>query len=137
MASLYILFAVVDLILVVVALIDCLSTEDHEVRGLPKVAWAFIILLFSPVGGIAWFVAGRPRRSAAADPAGWHTGGRRPEPLRPRRAIAPDDDPTFLSGLADKRDSDEELLRRWEADLRRREDELRRRRHPAGDEDRD
>lgn len=136
MARLYILLALADLILLVVALIDCLSADEGEVRALPKLAWVFIILLFSPVGPIVWFVAGRPKQVAAPRPDTWHPSGGFPEQSRPRRPRAPDDDPEFLDGLADKRDSDEELLRSWERDLRRREEELRRRGNPTGDEDR-
>lgn len=135
MARLYILLALVDLILVVVALIDCLSTEAEEVRALPTLAWVFIILLFPPVGPIAWFIAGRPRRSSPPSPTAWRPGVGSPGQARPRRSTAPDDDPEFLDGLADKRDSDDELLRRWEQDLRRRENELRRRGDPNGDQD--
>jgi hypothetical protein len=127
MARLFVLFALVDLALLVIALIDCLSCEDYEIRALPKAAWVFIILLFSPLGAIVWFTAGRPQREAAARPGGWRAGGGFPERSRPGQ-LAPDDDPEFLRDLGGRtgRD-DEELLRRWEADLRRREEELRRR----------
>src|SRR5215471_6153240 len=60
MLRLYSLFVLLDLALLVVALIDCLSAEEHAIRALPRVAWVFLILLFSPIGAIAWFVAGRP-----------------------------------------------------------------------------
>ncbi|MER5434281.1 PLD nuclease N-terminal domain-containing protein [Streptomyces sp. NPDC002588] len=98
------------------AFIDCLNTPEEEVRGLPKLAWVFVILLFGEVliGPVAWLVAGRPRRSAAA-------GG-------PARWVAPDDNPEFLKSLKDdKARSDEQLLKNWENDLRRREEELKRR----------
>ncbi len=122
---LYGLLFVVDLLLVVVALIDCLSTDESDVRNLPKLAWVFIILLFSPVGAIVWFVAGRPRKAAAGRGGAWRPGAGFPEAERPRRPVAPDDDPEFLAGLA--KQEDQELLAQWEADLKRREEELRRR----------
>jgi Phospholipase_D-nuclease N-terminal len=113
------LLALLDLALLVVALIDCLSTEG-EIRALPRIAWVFIILLFPPVGPIAWFVAGRPARVAVPS-----------DPLfasPPHRVLAPDDDPDFLRQVdTRKRDEEEEMLRLWEADLRRREDDLRKR----------
>jgi hypothetical protein len=122
---LYGLLFLVDIALVVIALIDCLSAEEHAVRNLPKVAWVFLILLFSPVGPIAWFVAGRPERTSTAAGGLWRPGRGFPEYERPRpRPIGPDDDPEFLRSWA--RNEDEELFRKWEADLRRREDELRR-----------
>ncbi|GAA0802473.1 PLD nuclease N-terminal domain-containing protein [Spirilliplanes yamanashiensis] len=133
MIRLYGLLFVLDLLLLVVALIDCVSADEGEVRHLPKIVWVLLILLFSPVGAIVWFVAGRPRRSGAARPGTWRPGAGFPEAQRPRRPVAPDDDPAFLAGLGDRggdRDSgreDRELLSRWEADLKRREEELRRR----------
>ena len=126
---LYGLFFLIDLVMLLWALIDCLSTDEYLVRNLPKVAWVFIILLFSPVGWIAWFVAGRPQAAAraGAGPA-WRPGAGFPEDQRPsRRQVAPDDDPDFLRELARNRRADEEMFSKWEADLRRREEELRRR----------
>ena len=121
MGRLFPLFALFDVALIVIALIDCLSVEEFEIRALPRIAWVFIILLFSPVGPIAWFVAGRPDRSAraTADPMMYSNSG---------RAVAPDDDPEFLGRMAARsRKEDEEMLRLWEEDLRKREDELRKR----------
>jgi Phospholipase_D-nuclease N-terminal len=115
-----------DIALLVFALIDCLASDESEIRALPKVVWVFIILLFSPVGPIVWLVAGRPQK-VTARPGVWSPGTGFPESTRPRRDVAPDDDPEFLRSLAKSRKDDEELLRRWEEDLRRREDELRRR----------
>ncbi|GHF56379.1 membrane protein [Streptomyces mashuensis] len=69
------------------AFIDCLNTPEDEVRGLPKIAWVFVILLFGEVlvGPVAWLVAGRPKRPAPA--AGQ------------QRWVAPDDNPEFLRSL--------------------------------------
>ncbi|MDJ1133819.1 PLD nuclease N-terminal domain-containing protein [Streptomyces iconiensis] len=73
------------------AFIDCLNTQEKEVRKLPKVAWVIIILLFGQVllGPIAWFAVGRPRRNAPY-------GATRPQE---RRWVAPDDNPDFLKSL--------------------------------------
>ncbi|MEU5767207.1 PLD nuclease N-terminal domain-containing protein [Streptomyces asoensis] len=108
------------------AFIDCLNTPEEEVRGLPKVVWVIIILLFGEVvvGPVAWLVAGRTRRAPAggAAAAGQQPGDRRTE------WVAPDDNPEFLKSLKDETARNEEkLLKDWEADLRRREDELKRR----------
>jgi hypothetical protein len=136
------LLALADLAIMVIALIDCLSVEEFQIRALPRIAWVFLILLFSPVGGIAWFVAGRPERTTGTGGrAGtWRPGSGFPEAERPQAknrgrtvpyqdaSIPPDDDPEFLRRLnakAQREDSD--LLRQWELDLRRREEELRRR----------
>lgn len=121
MGRLFVLFALADLAILVVALIDCLSTEG-EIRALPRTVWVFVILLFPPFGPLAWFMAGRPLR--VVEPVG------APPPENPR-AVAPDDDPEFLRQVdSRRRQEEEEMLRLWEADLRRREDELRKREQP-------
>lgn len=126
---LYGLLFLVDLVLVVIALIDCLSTEDFAVRNLPKLAWVFIILLFPPIGPIAWFIAGRPQAQRVGRAGAWRPGSGFPEYERPR-PVGPDDDPEFLRRKTREQRDDEELLRKWEADLRRREEEMRRRESP-------
>ena len=122
----YGLLMLIDLALLVIALIDCLSTEEFAVRNLPKVVWVFLILLFSPIGAIAWFVAGRPQKSPIGRAGTWRPGSGFPERERPR-PVAPDDDPQFLRNVERGRREDEDMFKRWEADLRRREDDLRRR----------
>jgi Phospholipase_D-nuclease N-terminal len=133
---LYGLFFLINLALVVVALIDCLSAEEYSVRALPRWAWVLIILLFSPVGAIVWFVAGRPRTDRprtdrAARGGAWRPGSGFPESERPR-VVAPDDDPEFLRRQPTERSDDERLFNAWEADLRQREEELRRREREGG-----
>ena len=131
MVRLYSLFVLLDMALLVIALIDCLSAEEFAIRALPRVAWVFIILLFSPVGAIAWFVAGRPAPPVRlSNGTVWRPGNGFPESERPRQRgaqIAPDDDPEFLRNLATSLRDDESIMKKWEADLRRREEELRRR----------
>ncbi|MFC5147211.1 PLD nuclease N-terminal domain-containing protein [Streptomyces aureoversilis] len=74
------------------AFVDCLNTPEKEVRGLPKIAWVIVILLFGEVliGPVAWLIAGRPR--AAAGSRGQRRGGE-------RQWVAPDDNPEFLKSL--------------------------------------
>jgi hypothetical protein len=110
------------------AFIDCLNTPEKEVRGLPKVVWVIIILLFGEVlvGPVAWLVAGKKRRAPGdgSAPSAWRRDQR-------TGFVAPDDNPEFLKSL--KKDDkgggkdDEALLKKWEADLQRREEELKRR----------
>ncbi|GIJ43349.1 hypothetical protein Val02_02350 [Virgisporangium aliadipatigenens] len=128
MGRLYPLLFLIHLALLLFALIDCLSRDEYELRALPKVVWVLLILLFSPIGAIAYLIAGRPERAARAVPT-WASGSGFPERERPR-PVAPDDDPEFLRGLAAQRREDEDLLRRWEDDLRRREERLRDRETP-------
>lgn len=113
------------------AFIDCLNTPESQVRGLPKVVWVIIILLFGEVliGPVAWLVAGKQRQPATgrgSTPSEWHRNHR-------TKFVAPDDNPEFLKSLKGENKKDEALLKDWEADLRRREEELRRRRGDAAD----
>ncbi|WP_410813166.1 PLD nuclease N-terminal domain-containing protein [Micromonospora sp. 067-2] len=125
MARLYVLLFLVQIVLAVCALISCLSAEEGQIRALPRIAWVLIILFFPLVGSVAWFVAGREPDPGVrgARPAGTGFAER-----KPRRPIAPDDDPEFLRSVQDRaQQQDQELFSRWEEDLRRREDYLRRR----------
>ena len=129
MGRLLILFALVDVTILVVALIDCLSVPAEGIRALPRAVWALIIIIFTPVGGIAWFLAGRPVAEHA------QAVGTAPV-RRDAPTTAPDDDPEFLRTLgasAQFTREDTELMRQWEADLRRREEELRRKSDPQDD----
>jgi Phospholipase_D-nuclease N-terminal len=132
MARLYLLLFFIEIALAAAALISCLSAEEEDIRGLPRIVWVLIILFFPLVGAIAWFVAGR--NSAVARRDTWRQGTGFPESERPRK-LAPDDDPEFLRKLRDDHaKSDQDLFSKWEEDLRRREEDLRRR---AGEEERE
>ncbi|WP_212840923.1 PLD nuclease N-terminal domain-containing protein [Catellatospora sp. IY07-71] len=132
MGRLGLIFFFASLILTVAALVSCLSAEEDRLRTLPRWAWVLIILLFSPIGGIAWFIVSRadaaPRRNV------WRQGSGFPEAQRPGRPLAPDDDPEFLRRIAkeakETQAADRELLSKWEMDLRRREEELRKQEKP-------
>jgi hypothetical protein len=129
MGRLLFLVFLADLALLVIALIDCLSTDGDEIRALPKAVWVLLILFASPLGPIAYWYAGRPRRDdgagADAGAPAWHPAGSAAG--RAPRDLAPDDNPEFLRELSARtRRTEEERLRRWEAELRRREEELRR-----------
>ncbi|MFB9183986.1 PLD nuclease N-terminal domain-containing protein [Dactylosporangium sucinum] len=102
------------LVATLVALIDCLSSEREDIRGLPRPVWVLAILLLPVVGPIAWFFSGRPVSLERAGVASRAT----------KRPTAPDDDPEFLRGIDTTQSrNDAELLRRWEEDLKRRDDE--------------
>ncbi|WP_455352328.1 PLD nuclease N-terminal domain-containing protein [Streptomyces sp. SYSU K217416] len=118
------------LALTIYAFIDCLNTPEDEVRHLPKVVWVIIILLFSIVGPIVWFAAGKLRHAPAGGrtPSEWHRNHR-------TKWVAPDDNPEFLKQIKDENKKDESLLKDWEADLRRREEELKKRDENGGKED--
>lgn len=85
-----------QLSLIVVALVDCLSAEPKAVRSLPRGAWIFLILLTSPFGALAWFVAGQPAPTVRA------RSGKVIRPGAPvaSRPMGPEDDPAFIASLA-------------------------------------
>ncbi|GAA4853759.1 PLD nuclease N-terminal domain-containing protein [Kitasatospora terrestris] len=119
------------------AFIDCLITPEDEIRHLPKVVWIIIVLFFPLVGSIAWLVAGKDRAGArsrrnVAWPSGPTAGYPEYERPQQRRVVAPDDDPEFLASLKRDNARHEDMLKQWEADLRRREEELRRDENPEG-----
>ncbi len=132
MGRLFPILFLIQIALCVAALISCLSAEEGDIKGLPRFGWIIVILLFPLVGSIAWFIAGKERYSTPKNT--WRPGSGFPENERPRRTVAPDDDPDFLRKLetgraeqeaAKKAEEEREMLRKWEEDLRRREDELR------------
>jgi hypothetical protein len=91
------------------ALIDCLARDEDEIRALPKVIWVLIIVLFTPLGPIAWFLAGRQRGAAARrepdgsdEIVGGYSLGSGASAGRNGRPLAPDDDPEFLRRLEEQ-----------------------------------
>ena len=94
MVRLIVLFLLADIALMVLALVDCLTTPGSQLRTLSKPVWVLLILLLSPVavGPVLWFLVGRPRAPRAEG-----------APARVERrphTVAPDDDPEFLRNLA-------------------------------------
>lgn len=113
--------------LLIYCLIEAIQTPSDEIRGLGKGWWILLIIFVPLIGGIAWLVAGRPVRNRGNQQ--WRMGGGFPEDQRNRRRppMGPDDDPEFLGEIRKVNDEQEETLKKWEADLKRREDEQRRR----------
>nr|NLI51130.1 PLDc_N domain-containing protein [Propionibacterium sp.] len=109
---------VLEVALLVYALVDCLQSDQRRIRNLPKLAWTVLIIIVPFLGPLAWFFAGRPAREVGPGAGQYRVY----EPPRPR-PVAPDDDPAFLESLKRKKE-DEDLLRKWEEDLRRREREF-------------
>ena len=81
-----VLFIVLSIAIQLYGLIDCAQREDSDVRSLPRWGCLIIIVLIPTIGAVAYLVAGRPKRPG--------NGGK-----KPKRSIAPDDDPDFLRGL--------------------------------------
>ena len=81
-----VLFIIFTIGIQLYGLIDCAQREDSDVRSLPRWGWLIIIFLVPTLGAFAYLIAGRPKRPG---------GGTK----KPKRTIAPDDDPDFLRGL--------------------------------------
>lgn len=86
-------------------LFEVLSTDEEEIRHLPKFAWFLIVLFGFDLGAVAWLLFGRPRGFVTAGVAAWP-----PEFLISRAQddsggpggqgpLGPDDDPEFLRHL--------------------------------------
>ena len=107
------------ILLAIYALIDCIQTDESEIRGLPKFGWIILIVFIGVVGPIAWLVAGRTRNGRSLLPGLPTLGGRNSGgPTERPRTIAPDDDPEFLGRLGTQNSYDRQLDE-WEEDLRR------------------
>lgn len=110
--------------LLVFCLIECIQTPQDEVRNLPKPGWIVLIIVIPFAGALAWLTAGRPQRGP------W--GSARPTGPGPGAPAGPDDDPEFLAKINQVDSEHEDMLKRWEEDLRRREERLR---HEDGEND--
>src|SRR3954464_10678644 len=116
MVRVFLFLAAVELALVVLALISCLSAERSRIRAMPRALWVVVILVLPIAGPVLWFLAGRPGGMEPAGGAG-RPGGMEPAGARPPRPrpSSPDDDPEFLRKLDANRSSrDRELFERWE-----------------------
>lgn len=91
----------VPLALSIYAFIDCITTQEQDVRHIPKPLWAILILLFPLVGSVSWLIVGRNRSSTA----GRLRGG--PSRRSGGGWVAPDDNPDFLKSLDDDKKKDE------------------------------
>ncbi|MER7999459.1 PLD nuclease N-terminal domain-containing protein [Streptomyces sp. NPDC095613] len=151
-----VLMILVPLALSIYAFIDCITTEEKEIRYLPKPIWAILVLLFPLVGSISWLIVGRDRAKTARR-GNWVAPDDNPEFLnslkgdrpkddrpkderpkdqrlkgeRPRDDSASKDDPASDAGGEQRREQQEQLAR-WEAELKRREEEVERREKGSG-----
>ncbi|MET0417085.1 MAG: PLD nuclease N-terminal domain-containing protein [Actinoplanes sp.] len=107
MVRLFILLAAVQLVLLILALISCLSAD--RVRNAPRPVWVLVIILIPVIGPLSYFVWGRPQ----PPPSEGGTVRRAPRPA------SPDDDPDFLRSMdTEQSRRDRETLAQWENDLK-------------------
>jgi hypothetical protein len=121
MVRLFVFLAAAQLVLLILALISCLSAV--RVRAMPRALWILVILLIPLLGPAAYFLFGRPI------PPPREGGSIRRTPPRPS---SPDDDPDFLRSMDPEQTRRErELLDQWERELRDRNGEDQGPRPPA------
>lgn len=81
----YVILPAIYFIGTILVLVDIITRDNSLIRHLPKVTWAFIVIILPLMGSILWFLLGReyiqrdepvsfgdPRRTGAAM-AGWST----------------------------------------------------------------
>jgi hypothetical protein len=91
------------ILVTVYAVVECIQTEESQVRNLHKLIWILLIVIAPPVGAIAWLIAGRPQSILPGGGPGGHGPGGpgagttgRGRPSAPR---GPEDDPDIQRGL--------------------------------------
>ena len=57
----YIVFTIAYLALVIFALVDVITSNDGQIKHLPKIAWIILIVLLPLIGSIVWLIAGKDR----------------------------------------------------------------------------
>lgn len=110
------------LMLDIFCVIDVIVSREDDVRHLPKIAWLLLILIFPPIGAIAWLAAGRPTRAQRQRSAHEREVPQFPEYDRPGRAagLTPESDEEFLRRI---RERAEEQRRKAAEEKKRRESE--------------
>lgn len=101
------------LLLIIYCVFDAIRSDETIIRNLPKIFWVILIVITGPIGAVAWLVLGRPEGAARTPGSTDYRASRKP--------LGPEDSPTFMSGLEEKK-----RLEKWEEELRLREEKLRR-----------
>ena len=108
------------LVILVIALIDIINTDESRVRGLPKMAWVILVVILPWVGALVWLAVGRPTADdLPRRPRG--AASEFPEYDSPGRYVPtdPDADREFLQQLRDRAEEQRRTAR--EQERRRRE----------------
>jgi hypothetical protein len=114
------IFALAALALWIFCIIDVATTDESEMRNLPKMVWLLLVVFLMDIGSIAWLIAGRPHGKSFAIAS---------DTAAPRANVAP---PDASSTIVHERE-EAARLRMWEEQLRRREEEVRRREAEGGE----
>jgi hypothetical protein len=104
----YVLLSLILIGVWLFGLFDVLTTDESEVRHLPKVGWFLIVLLGLLPGAVLWLMLGRARVRVPPPPLSGSAGlpENTPEiPAEPPKG--PEDDPAFLRELERRLRDDE------------------------------
>lgn len=82
-----VVIALAVLAFTIFSVVDVIQMPEDRIKHLPKLAWVVLVLLFTPAGGMAWWIIGRTDTPTL------------PMPRQRPRPQGPDDDPEFLRGL--------------------------------------
>lgn len=103
------LITVFTILILVAGVVSCLQTPTDQLPGnLPRPIWLLIIVLLSPLGGIAWFLIRWVSRAEANSADGTVSIPRNPleifrnddsERHTAQQPVPPDDNPDFLFSL--------------------------------------
>lgn len=104
------------LVILVIALIDIIGTDENRVRGIPKLAWILLVVLLPLIGALLWLAIGRP----TADDLPRQARGAAsefPEYDRPGRYVPadPESDREFLQKLRDRAEEQRRTAREQKA----------------------
>lgn len=96
------------LVILVIALIDIINTDDAAVRGLPKFAWVILVVMLPLIGALVWLAVGRPigDERPRRQPSG--AASEFPEYDHPGR---PETDREFLQQLRDRAEQQRQTAR--------------------------
>jgi hypothetical protein len=65
-------FSLLIVALLIFALVDLITSDNSQVKHLPKSMWVFVILLLPLVGSLVWLLAGKDRSPVSE---GWGSFG--------------------------------------------------------------
>ncbi|OUC76716.1 MULTISPECIES: PLD nuclease N-terminal domain-containing protein [Gordonia] len=101
------------LVILVIALIDIIKTDDAAVRGLPKFAWVILVVMLPLVGALVWLAVGRPAADERPHRQDSGAASEFPEYDHPGRYVPqdPEADREFLQQLRDRAEKQRQTAR--------------------------
>jgi hypothetical protein len=100
-------FGLIMLGLWIFCIIDVITTDQSEMRNLPKMVWLLLVIILVDLGSILWLVAGRNWQTSGQARANSRSRAGLPEYDRPGRRVPanPDDDEEFLRSVRSRADA--------------------------------